>query len=139
MKKFIILLANSQRYFIHALRIVIFTVFILFAVVEIVSNQGDYPSYAGAGVVVIIGTMVLLGIWFYKIGLVGGLLIAVASLAALIFLLVAIANKLHEPHQFFQFFSGLGPLFILMAGGLICASDCAKQIFREYVLRMGKG
>ena len=138
MKKFIILLANSQRYFIHAVRVAIFISFILFAGAKAFSNHGDYISYMGVAVILIIGAMTLLGIWFHKIGLIGGLCIFLTSLAAIIFLSITIPRVLYAPYQVMFLLSSFGRLVVLMTAGLICASDSAKQIFRQYVLRMGR-
>jgi len=139
MKKFIIFLANSQHYFVHALRIAIFISFTISAGVKAFSNQGDYIfSYIGAALILMMGTMTLLGIWFYRVGLIGGLFIFLGSLVALGFLIIGIGRDMQSPYPLVISFSGIARVLVLMAAGLICASDCAKQIFRDYVLRMGK-
>lgn len=137
MKKFIILLANSQRYFIHALRIAIFIILIIVGGLNAWS-PGNY-LVSGAGVVMIImSVLILLGIWFHKIGLVGGLLLTFTCLVSfLISLIVLIGDTKFQEFIVYRL-SGSWQLIIVMIAGLICASDSAKQIFRSYVLRMSK-
>ncbi len=137
MKKFIILVANSQRYFIHALRVGIFIAFLI-GVVQLLFMKSDYLSYAGAVFAIVVVTMNLLGIWFYKVGLIGGLLIAIVSSVGLVWTMMELMGDVYPEGQYAYFLSKLGRFTILLSCGLICASDAAKQIFRQYVLRMGK-
>lgn len=103
-------------------------------------SNGTYAFSYGLGtVIVIIGLVTLLGIWFPKIGLWGGLLTFGMSIVTLTFLLstpeVYIPNlggDLPTPHYGFPYLSGAGRLvlkdIIMMAAGLIIATDCAKKV-----------
>lgn len=138
MKKFIILLANSQRYFIHALRMAVFIVLVLAGGLQALS-QSNY-LFVGWGIVMMIaGILTLLGIWFHKIGLFGGLLITVTFIVSFIYAVIKLSGDVKSIEYLIARLSGSGQLIILLIAGLICASDSAKQIFRAYVLRMGKG
>ncbi len=134
MKKFIILLANSQRYFIHALRIAIFITLTVSSVVKDLSFHADYVTYTGMAFAIAIGTMILLGIWFHKVGLIGGLLLFIVSSVAMVLL----TFQINPDHLLDYLLYSICWFLILTASGLICASDSAKQIFRQYVLRMSK-
>lgn len=136
MKKFIIALANSQRYFIHALRIGIFITLIVFSGVKVFSIHGDYMSYTAAFFIVTAAAMTFLGIWFYKVGLIGALALVAASAIGLFLFLFQLLGEINEHLLWYLMFT-LCRLIILLTIGLICAADCAKQIFRQYVLRMG--
>lgn len=96
-------------------------------------------SYGLGSIIVIIGFLTLLGIWFPKIGLWGGLLTAGMSIVTLTFLLSTpevyvpnLGGDLPTPHYGFPYLSGAGRLvlkdIIMMAVGLIIASDCARKI-----------
>lgn len=101
-------------------------------------------SYGLGTSIVIIGFLTFLGIWNPKFGLLGGLLTFGMSLVTLTFLITtpeAYVPKLDgdfpTPHFGFPYLSGAGRLVIkdviMMAAGLICASDCAKRILaHEY-------
>ncbi|MFD1630077.1 DUF417 family protein [Pseudopedobacter beijingensis] len=101
-----------------------------------------YTFAYGLGVViVIIGVLTFLGIWFPKTGLLGGLLTFVMSLVTLSFLITTpevyvpnLGGDFPTPQYGFPYLSGAGRLVlkdvIMMATGLICASDCAKRILR---------
>lgn len=103
-------------------------------------ENGTYIFSYGLGtVIVIIGTLVLLGIWFPKIGIWGGLLTLGMSIVTLSFLITTpevyvpdLGGDMPTPHFGFPYLSGAGRLvlkdIIMMAGGLIIASDCAKVI-----------
>ena len=103
------------------------------------TENGTYIFAYGLGlVIVIIGILTLLGIWFYKIGLIGGLLTFGMSLVTLTFLITTpevyvpnLGGDFPTPHFGFPYLSGAGRLVIkdviMMAAGLICASDCAKR------------
>lgn len=103
-------------------------------------SNGTYIfSYGLGSVIVIIGTLTLLGIWLPKIGLLGGLLTFGMSLVTLSFLVTTpevyvpnLGGDMPTPHYGFPFLSGAGRLVlkdvIMMAAGLIIASDCAQRI-----------
>lgn len=103
-------------------------------------SNGTYIFSYGLGtVIVIIGLVTLLGIWFPKIGIWGGLLTFGMSIVTLSFLITTpevyvpnLGGDMPTPHFGFPYLSGAGRLVlkdvIMMAGGLIIASDCAKRI-----------
>lgn len=99
-------------------------------------------SYGLGAVIIIIGILTLLGIWFSKIGLIGGLLTFGMSLVTLSFLITTpevyvpnLGGDFPTPQFGFPYLSGAGRLVIkdviMMVTGLICASDCAKRILRK--------
>ena len=104
--------------------------------------NGTYTfSYALGTVIVIIGLLTLLGIWSPKIGLVGGLLTFGMSIVTLSFLITTpevyvpnLGGDFPTPHYGFPYLSGAGRLvlkdIIMMAGGLIAASDAAQRILK---------
>ena len=106
-------------------------------------ENGTYIFAYGLGtVIVIIGLLTLLGIWYAKIGLIGGLLTFGMSLVTLSFLITTpevyvpnLGGDFPTPQYGFPYLSGAGRLVlkdvIMMAAGLICASDCAKQLLRQ--------
>lgn len=108
------------------------------------SENGTYIFAYGLGfVIIIIGILTFLGIWFYKIGLIGGLLTFGMSLVTLTFLITTpevyvpnLGGDFPTPNFGFPYLSGAGRLVvkdvIMMAAGLICASDCAKQYLENY-------
>lgn len=96
-------------------------------------------SYGLGTVIVIFGFLVLLGIWFPKIGMWGGLLTFGMSVVTLSFLITTpevyvpnLGGDMPTPQYGFPYLSGAGRLVvkdvIMMAGGLIIASDCARII-----------
>jgi len=100
-------------------------------------------SYALGTFIIIIGALTLLGIWLPKVGLVGGLLTFVMSLVTLSFLITTpevyvpdLGGDFPTPHHGFPFLSGAGRLVIkdviMMAAGLVCASDNAKQLMSSF-------
>lgn len=102
-------------------------------------NRTYIFAYGLGTVIVIIGILTLLGIWFAKIGLIGGILTFGMSLVTLTFLITTpevyvpnLGGDFPTPQFGFPYLSGAGRLVlkdvIMMAAGLICASDCAKQI-----------
>lgn len=103
-------------------------------------ENGTYIFAYGLGsVIVIIGLLVFLGIWYAKIGLIGGLLTFGMSLVTLSFLLTTpevyvpnLGGDFPTPQHGFPYLSGAGRLvlkdIIMLAGGLICASESAKRI-----------
>lgn len=96
-------------------------------------------SYGLGTVIVIIGTLTLLGIWSAKLGFIGGILTFLMSVVTLSFLITTpeayvpnLGGDFPTPHYGFPYLSGVGRLVlkdvIMMFGGLICASDCARRI-----------
>lgn len=109
-------------------------------------SNGTYLFAYGLGtVIVFIGLFTLSGIWFPKLGLLGGLLTFGMSIVTLTFLITTpevyvpnLGGDMPTPHYGFPYLSGAGRLvlkdIIMMAGGLIIASDCAKRIKQENVV-----
>lgn len=103
-------------------------------------ENGTYSfSIALGTVIVIIGLLNLLGIYYYEIGVIGGLLTFVMSLVTLSFLITTpeayvsnLGGDFATEHFGFPFLSASGRLvikdIIMMAGGLITASDAARKI-----------
>ena len=103
-------------------------------------SNGTYLFSYGLGtVIVIIGTLVLLGIWMPKVGLIGGLLTFGMSIVTLSFLITTpevyvpnLGGDMPTPHYGFPYLSGAGRLvlkdIIMMAAGLVIASDAASRI-----------
>src|SRR5690606_4910151 len=96
-------------------------------------------SYGLGIVILIIGTLTLLGTWYAKIGLTGGLLTAGMSVITLTFLITTpevyvpdLGGDFPTPQHGFPYLSGAGRLvikdIIMLAAGLVCASDSAKKI-----------
>ena len=96
-------------------------------------------SYGLGAVIIIIGIVTLLGIWSAKIGFIGGLLTFGMSLVTLTFLITTpevyvpnLGGDFPTPEFGFPYLSGAGRLVIkdviMMAAGLIIASDSAKKI-----------
>lgn len=106
-------------------------------------ENGTYIFSYGLGtVIVIIGLTVLLGIWFPKIGLIGGLLTFGMSIITLSFLITTpevyvpnLGGDFPTPQYGFPYLSGAGRLVIkdviMLAAGLICASESAKRMLKE--------
>lgn len=106
-------------------------------------ENGTYIFSYGLGTVIVtIGLLTLLGIWFPKIGLWGGLLTFGMALVTLSFLITTpevyvpnLGGDLPTPRHGFPYLSGAGRLvlkdIIMMAGGLIAASDCANTILKS--------
>lgn len=107
-------------------------------------ENGTYLFSYGLGTVIcIIGLLVLLGIWFPKMGMIGGLLTFIMSLVTLSFLVTTpevyvpnLGGDFPTPHFGFPYLSGAGRLvvkdIIMLAGGLIIASDCARKLTKSY-------
>lgn len=102
-------------------------------------NRTYIFSYGLGTVIVIIGILTLLGIWYAKIGLIGGLLTFGMSIVTLSFLITTpevyvpnLGGDFPTPQHGFPYLSGAGRLVIkdviMLAAGLICASDSAKRI-----------
>ncbi|WP_276497084.1 reactive chlorine resistance membrane protein RclC [Pontibacter litorisediminis] len=95
-------------------------------------------SYALGAVIIAIGTLTLLGIFNAKLGLLGGLLTFGMSLVTLSFLITTpevYVPDLGGPEHGFPYLSGAGRLVlkdvIMMAGGLIVASDAARRMLSQ--------
>ena len=109
-----------------------------------VQKNIDWHKDNGLGtVIVLIGFSVLLGIWYPKVGLWGGLLTFGMSLVTLSFLITTpevyvpnLGGDFPTPQYGFPYLSGAGRLVIkdviMMAGGLIVASNCAQKLVKEY-------
>lgn len=103
-------------------------------------SNGTYIFSYGLGTfIVLIGTLILLGIWYPRIGVIGGLLTFGMSIVTLSFLITTpevwvpnLGGDMPTPNHGFPYLGGAGRLvlkdIIMMAGGLIAASDCAKRI-----------
>ncbi len=105
--------------------------------------NGTYIFAYGLGaVIVLIGLLTFAGIWLPKVGLVGGLLTFGMSLVTLSFLITTpevyvpnLGGDFPTPEYGFPYLSGAGRLVlkdvIMLAAGLICASDCAQRILNS--------
>ena len=107
-------------------------------------QNGTYTvSYLIGATICTIGTLVLLGIWFPKLGLIGGLLTFGMSIVTLSFLITTpetwvpnLGNPAlgitESPNHGFPYLSGAGRLVIkdviMSAAGLIVASNAACRI-----------
>lgn len=98
-------------------------------------------SYGLGAMIIAIGVLTLLGIWFAKAGLIGGLLTFGMALVTLSFLITTpevfvpnLGGDFPTPQYGFPYLSGAGRLVlkdvIMLAAGLICASDSAKHILQ---------
>lgn len=106
-------------------------------------QNGTYIFSYGLGtVIVIIGLLVLLGIWFPAVGFWGGVLTFGMSIVTLSFLITTpevyvpdLGGDFPIPHYGFPYLSGAGRLvlkdIIMLAGGLICAAECAGRIIKR--------
>ena len=102
-------------------------------------ENGTYIFSYGLGtVIIIIGLLTVLGIWYSKIGMIGGLLTAVMSLVTLTFLITTpetfvpnLGGDFPTPQYGFPYLSGAGRLVIkdviMLGAGLICAADSARR------------
>jgi uncharacterized membrane protein YkgB len=104
-------------------------------------NANDTYVFAyGLGIAIIfIGVLTLFGIWYDKIGLIGGLLTFGMSIVTLTFLITTpevyvpnLGGDFPTPEYGFPYLSGAGRLVlkdvIMLAAGLICAADSAKRL-----------
>ncbi len=102
-------------------------------------NRTYIFSYGLGSVIILIGLLVLTGIWFPKTGFWGGILTAGMSVVTVSFLIttpeVYVANlggDFPTPHYGFPYLSGAGRLVvkdvIMLTAGLIIASDSARSI-----------
>lgn len=98
-------------------------------------------SYGLGSMIVVIGILVLLGIWFPRIGAVGGILTFFMSLVTLSFLVTTpevyvpnLGGDFPTPQYGFPYLSGAGRLvikdIIMMAGGLVLFSDNLKRLVK---------
>lgn len=106
-------------------------------------ENGTYIFAYGLGaVIVIIGLLTFLGIWYNKIGLLGGLLTFGMSLVTLTFLITTpevyvpnLGGDFKTPQFGFPYLSGAGRLVlkyvIMMAAGLICSSESARKLLAQ--------
>ncbi|MCK0205769.1 DUF417 family protein [Ornithobacterium rhinotracheale] len=106
-------------------------------------ENGTYVFSYGLGTAIVtIGILVLLGIWSPQIGVWGGLLTFGMSIVTLSFLITTpevyvpnLGGDMPTPNYGFPYLSGAGRLvlkdIIMMAGGLIAASDCARRILAK--------
>ena len=107
--------------------------------IKLHESNGTYPFSYGLGTVIcIIGILVLLGIWFPKIGIIGGILTFGMSMVTLTFLITTPETwvpDLGGPNFGFPYLSGAGRLvlkdFIILGAGLVIASDSAKRILKN--------
>lgn len=107
------------------------------------TQNGTYTfSYLLGTVIVIIGLLTLLGIFNNRLGLIGGLLTAGMAIVTLTFLITTpevwvpnLGGDIPTPQFGFPYLSGAGRLvvkdIIMLAGGLIVASDCAKKLLKD--------
>ncbi|MDR6489818.1 putative membrane protein YkgB [Chryseobacterium vietnamense] len=105
-------------------------------------ENGTYTFSYGLGtMIVVIGVMVLLGIWFPKIGTIGGALTFLMSVVTLSFLITTpevyvpnLGGDYATPQYGFPYLSPAGRLvlkdIIMMAGGLVLFSDSLKKLVR---------
>lgn len=106
------------------------------------TQNGTYSfSYLLGTAIIIIGSLTLFGVFNNRLGLIGGLLTAGMALVTLTFLITTpetwvpnLGGDLSAPQYGFPYLSGAGRLvikdLIMMAGGLIVASDCAKKLLK---------
>lgn len=106
-------------------------------------QNGTYPfSYGLGAVIVTIGLLTLSGIWNPTTGMAGGLLTFGMSIVTLSFLITTpetyvpnLGGDLPTPNYGFPYLSGAGRLIlkdiIMMAGGLIAASECAQRFLKK--------
>lgn len=103
-------------------------------------QNGTYVfSYVLGTVIVSIGILVLLGIWYPRLGFLGGVLTLGMSLVTLSFLITTpevyvpnLGGDFLTPNYGFPYLSGAGRLvlkdIIMMAGGLVIAGDSARNL-----------
>lgn len=104
-------------------------------------NRTYIFAYGLGSVIAFIGILTLLGIWSAKIGVMGGLLTVGMSIVTLTFLITTpevyvpnLGGDFPTPQFGFPYLSGAGRLVvkdvIMMAAGLMCASDSANRLLR---------
>ena len=106
-------------------------------------SNGTYIFSYGLGIVIVsIGVLVLLGIWFPKVGFWGGILTFGMSIVTLSFLITTpetfvpnLGGDFPTPQFGLPYLSAAGRLvikdIIMLAGGLIVASECATRILKN--------
>lgn len=106
------------------------------------TENGTYAfSYGLGSMIITIALLVLLGIWYPKIGAIGGALTFIMSFVTLSFLLTTpevyvpdLGGDLPTPQYGFPYLSGAGRLvlkdIIMMAAGLVLFSDSLKKVLR---------
>ena len=117
---------------------------------EVVKNitwnkeNGTYTFSIALGIVIVsIGLMNLVGIYYYKIGLIGGLLTFAMSIVTLSFLITTpeayvpnLKGDFDTVHYGFPLLSVSGRLvikdLIMMAAGLVAASDSARRLLMKH-------
>lgn len=109
------------------------------------TRNGTYIfSYALGAAIIIIGSLTLFGIFNNRLGIIGGLLTAIMSLVTLTFLITTpetwvpnLGGDIPTPHYGFPYLSAAGRLvikdIIMMAGGLLIASDNAKNLLKNKI------
>ena len=114
------------------------------------TENGTYVfSYGLGAVIIVIGILTFLGIWFPRIGFWGGMLTFRMSLVTLSFLITTpevyvpnLGGDFPTPQHGFPYLSGAGRLVlkdvIMLAVGLICASDCAQKLRDTTVYRSNR-
>jgi|SRR5690554_64363 len=106
-----------------------------------IENRTYIFSYGLGIFIVIIGTLTLLGIWYAKTGMIGGLLTFGMSIVTLTFLITTpevyvpnLGGDFPTPQHGFPYLSGAGRLvikdIIMLSAGLVVASDSAKRILK---------
>lgn len=107
------------------------------------TQNGTYIfSYSLGTAIIIIGSLTLLGIYNNCLGIAGGLLTATMSLVTLTFLITTpetwvpdLGGDTPTPQYGFPYLSAAGRLvikdIIMMAGGLLVASDNAKKLLKQ--------
>lgn len=103
-------------------------------------QNGTYVFWYVLGTVIVsIGILVLLGIWYPRLGFLGGVLTLGMSLVTLSFLITTpevyvpnLGGDFPTPNYGFPYLSGAGRLvlkdIIMMAGGLVIAGDSARNL-----------
>lgn len=106
-------------------------------------SNGTYTFSYGLGTyIVLLGILVLLGIWFPKIGLISGLLTFAMAIVTLTFLITTpevyvpnLGGDFPTPEYGFPYLSGAGRLVlkdvIMLIAGLIIASDSATKLLKK--------
>ena len=102
------------------------------------ANNTYLFSYALGTVIIGIGVVTLLGIWYPAMGVIGGLLTFIMSLVTLSFLITTpevYVPALGGEHYGFPYLSGAGRLVIkdviMLFGGLVVASNAATTLLRR--------
>lgn len=110
-------------------------------------NGTYWFSYGLGTMIIIIGSLVLLGIWYPKIGAIGGILTFLMSLVTLSFLITTpevyvpnLGGDYPTPQYGFPYLSGAGRLvlkdIIMMAAGLVLFSDSVKKVVKPFADRI---